>query len=396
MTVYIIGTGTDGAGTLTRDAQAAIDRARLLIGAGRMLAPYENQGRQTRCLYQAEQIAQALRESDADPAAVLLSGDIGFFSGARRVLPLLGGMEVHCIPGISSAAGFCARLGVSYEDMHFVSLHGRESAVALPVRTHARCFFLLGGDMTAGAVCRRLCQFGLAEVTVHIGERLGYADESCRSGTAAEFREYEGDRLAVLVTENPAYLPYLPTSIPDAAFLRGSIPMTKSVVRGAAVSALQIGQNAVCWDIGCGTGSVSVEMAYRCPAGTVHAFDRNPDAVRLTRDNAERFSCDNILVSEGICPDILAAAPAPDCVFVGGSAGAMTEIFRCIHAKNPAARIAVTAVSLETLHEAAACFSRFHAEYGITQIAVTQTRQIGSHTMMQAENPVFLIQGRLS
>ena len=247
----------------------------------------------------------------------------------------------------------------------------------------------------------RCCfQLPFRDVRMHDGHE-GRRDLFCQDGRrpwqgAAEFRDDEGDRLAVLVTENPAYLPYLPTSISDAAFLRGSIPMTKSVVRGAAVSALQIGQNAVCWDIGCGTGSVSVEMAYRCPAGTVHAFDRNPDAVRLTRDNAERFSCDNILVSEGICPDILAAAPAPDCVFVGGSAGAMPEIFRCIHAKNPAARIAVTAVSLETLQEAAACFSRFHAECGITQIAVTQTRRIGSHTMMQAENPVFLIHGRLS
>ena len=341
-------------------------------------------------------IQETVRESGEETASVLFSGDVGFFSGAKKLLPLLAGLEVRCIPGISSMAYFCARLGLSYEEVHAVSLHGRTSAVALPVRLHERCFFLLGGEVTAAQVCLRLCEYGLGDVTVHIGENLGYTEEKIVSGRTSELLNYAGERLAVLVTDNPGHLRHLPTSIPDDAFTRARIPMTKSVVRGAAVSALQIEEDSVCYDIGCGTGSVSVEMAFRCPRGRVLAFDKKPEAAALTLENARHFGCDNITVTEGTCPDCLTDAPAPDKVFIGGSTGRMRDIFDCISAKNPAADIALTAVSLETLHEAQDCFAAYQVSCQITQIAVTETERIGSHTMLRAQSPVLLIEGRLS
>ena len=171
--------------------------------------------------------------------------------------------------------------------------------------------------------------------------------------------------------------------------------MTKSIVRGNIVSSLEIGKNDICWDIGCGTGAISIEMAFRCPDGMVYAFDKNSEAIELTVRNSRRFGCDNITAIDGICPDILGNFNSPNKVFIGGSSGNMNEIFKCVYNKNPYADIAVSAVSLETLTLAQEAFEKFGGEYSIVQIAVTETRKIGNHTMLSAQNPVFIIRGKL-
>ena len=183
--------------------------------------------------------------------------------------------------------------------------------------------------------------------------------------------------------------------IEDEAFIRGKVPMTKAEIRCNAVAALQIPHDAVCWDIGCGTGSVSVEMAFRCPDGHVFAFDHNAEAVSLTVQNANSFSCDNISVITGNCPEILNGQPAPEVIFIGGSGGNLAEILAEISKKNPKAAVAMTAISLETLAEALSVFEQHYATYQITQIAVTRTKKIGSHTMPDPQNPVWLITGGL-
>lgn len=394
MNVYIIGTGVNGSSSLTREAVVAIEHSQILIGAERMLAEYSGCGKKLVNAYKPEEICNILRSCTYNTASVLMSGDCGFFSGTKKLLPLIEDMKPVIISGISSAAYFCSRINLSYEAMKFISLHGKNANIAVNVRMNEKCFFLLGGDMDAADICRRLCKYGLSDVTVHIGENLGYQIENCRSGKARDLMNIHTEKLSVLVTENPDYLRYIPSAISDSEFIRSSIPMTKSAVRGNIVSRLNICHDSVCWDIGCGTGSVSVEMAFRCPDGKVMAFDKKSEAAELTARNAQKFGCDNIFVNEGICPDVLKNAPSPDKVFVGGSCGNMAEIFECAYQKNEFADITVSAVSLETLEQAVRAFERFGREYSVMQIAVTETRKLGSHTMLTAQNPVFIIKSR--
>ena len=144
---------------------------------------------------------------------------------------------------------------------------------------------------------------------------------------------------------------------------------------------------------GCGTGSVSVEAAFRCPDGKVYAFDKKPEAAALTVANARRFGCDNIIALTAELPRLPDNIPAPDKVFIGGSSGNMQEIFALIKERSPHADITVSAVSTETLTQAAAAFEEFGGRCEITQLAVTETRKIGGHTMFRAQNPVFIIKG---
>ncbi len=395
MRVDLIGIGMDGCRTLTKEASDAIRQADVLIGAKRMLDTVPTDDRKRFCAYETDKIAAFLQSCGMSRAAVLLSGDVGFFSGARLLRDALTEHDVRMLPGISSPVYFCARLAIPWESVYVVNLHGTVGNIAVHVRMHHRTFFLLGGQMTAAVVCRNLHEYGLGSVRIMVGERLGYPEENIILGTADKLLSLETDRLCVLIAENPDYLRYLPSCIPDREFLRSDVPMTKSAVRGAAVSSLHIAKEATCWDIGCGTGSVSVEMAFCCPEGRVCAVDKNETAVSLTKENARHFSCDHIRVLHGEAPAVLHDLPTPNCVFIGGTGGVLSPVFEMIFKANPSAAIAVTAVTLETLYEAQSAFQRYDGHYEITQLSVSPLRKIGSHTMFQAQNPVFLIAGVL-
>jgi precorrin-6Y C5,15-methyltransferase (decarboxylating) len=130
--------------------------------------------------------------------------------------------------------------------------------------------------------------------------------------------------------------------------------------------------------------------------GIVCAVERNAEAVDLINKNRIKFGCDNINIYSGDARDIINELPVPDVVFVGGSGGHLCEIIEKAYSLNSNIRLTVTAVSLETLSECSAIFDRLGLESDITQIAVTRTRKVGSHTMFSAENPIYIIKRKLT
>lgn len=385
--VYIVGTGMDGIKTITREAYEIINSADVLIGAERMLEPFEHLHKDMFCEYSAEKIKDYINNCGCDKIAVLMSGDCGFYSGAKKLSEYCTDCEI--ISGISTPVYLCSKIGRQWENMKFVSLHGKNGNIAVNVMQNEMCFFLLGGKITPAVICETLCRYGLSEVNIFIGENLGYENERIISGTAENLKNVKTENLCAVIAENKNYI--IPSGIDDRDFIRTKIPMTKAEVRAVVVSRLNIGKKSICWDIGCGTGSVSVEMALKCSDGCVYAFDKNSEAVKLTTENALKFSCDNIRVYGGVFPyDVPKDISVPDCVFIGGSSGKIADIVKYVIGLNPYAEIVATAVSLETLNE---CMNVFDAE--IIQIAITRTRKAGSHTMFSAENPVFVIKRKI-
>ncbi|MCR5600911.1 MAG: precorrin-6y C5,15-methyltransferase (decarboxylating) subunit CbiE [Ruminococcus sp.] len=395
MKIYIVGIGVDGVKTLTREAEEAIASADVLIGAKRMLDPFLALGKPFLTEYRSTEIVRYLNENSFGMAALLMSGDCGFFSGAKKLAELLDDHDTEVISGISSPVYLCAKLKKEWSDCFFVSLHGQDGNIARHVKAHEKTFFLLGGDLKASDICGRLCEYGMDDVVVYIGERLGYDNERIITGKACELIDFETDGLCVMLAENRDCEKALPCGISDDEFIRGKVPMTKSEIRTLVAVGLDIGKNDTCWDIGGGTGSVSVEMAVRCENGIVCTVEKNPEAVGLIRQNQRKFGCDNIRVLEGKAEELVNDLPAPDCVFIGGSGGMLEEIIAAAIGKNSSARLIVTAVSLETLSECIALFDKFGLEADISQIAVTRTKKIGQHTMLSAENPVYIIKRKL-
>jgi precorrin-6Y C5,15-methyltransferase (decarboxylating) len=392
--IYIIGTGMNGSNTLTAEAGCAIRDADVLIGAKRIVKPFEHYGKPELIAHDTDEILKFIKECKHERIAVLMSGDCGFHSGAEKLVTVLGEYGTEIISGIPSLVYFCGKLKKPWAGVKAISLHGVHGNVAKNAAVNRNCFFLLGGKISAGDVCKRLCEYGLSEIGVYIGERLAYESERITQGKAGDFTELETDNLSVLLTENPRFCSCIRSGIPDDEFIRGDVPMTKSEVRSIAVSKLGIGRDSICWDIGCGSGSVSVEMAVRCYDGMVYSVDKNIAAVNLAKENSRRFCCDNIQASTGEAPHCLSCLPAPGSVFIGGSCGKIGEILSVVYEKNREAIVVITAVSLETLNNAITALKSFEINPEIIQAAITRAKSINGYTMLTAENPVFIIRGK--
>ena len=393
MKVYLIGVGMGNPETLTVRALEAIRACPVLVGARRLLESWAG-SHQCVPLITAADIAEYIGKAPEGPVAVLLSGDTGFYSGAKNLWPLLGGHEVETIPGISSLTYFCARIQTTWQDAKLVSAHGRAHNLIGEIQRNAKTFALTGGATRVEDVCRELAERGLGDVRLWVGERLSYADERITVGTAAELAGEAFDSLSVLLAENPAPVvrPWNGSGLPDGAFLRGDVPMTKEEVRSLALSKLRLEEHHVVWDVGAGTGSVSVECALSCPAGRVYAVEKKEEALALIAENRARFGAANLEIVAGTAPEALEALPAPDRVFLGGTSGGLEEILQAVFHKNPAARVVCTAVTLETVGEAAKCFSRLGSP-DMVQLSVTRTRPAGRYHLMDAQNPVWLFSG---
>ena len=393
MKVYLIGVGMGGPATMTLQALEAVRACPVLVGARRLLEGWEAE-HDCVPLIAAADIAEYIGKAPLGPVGVLLSGDTGFYSGAKKLWPLLGEHEVVTIPGLSSLTYFCARLQATCQDVKLVSAHGRDCDLTGEIARNPRTFALTGGAVKAADVCRALAERGLGDVKVSVGERLGYPDERIVTAPAAELAGEDFDSLAVLLAENPrpAAPPWRGPGLPDAAFLRGDVPMTKEEVRALALSRLRLEENHIVWDVGAGTGSVSVECALACPRGRVFAVEKKPEALALIGENKARFGVDNLEVVAGTAPEALEGLPAPDRVFLGGTSGNMEEILDAVFRKNPAARVVCTAVTLETVGEAARRFAKLEGA-DMVQVSVTRTRPAGPYHLMDAQNPVWLFSG---
>ena len=392
MKIYLIGVGMGNPNTLTLEARRAIEESPVLIGAPRLLEPWR-EGHTCIALIAADDIARRV-EGERENVAVLLSGDTGFYSGAKRLWKLLEGYEVETIPGICALAYFCARLKTSWQDAHIVSAHGRSHNAVGEIQRNPKTFALTGGATKAEDICKELVRRGLGEVRVAVGERLSYPDERIVTGTAAELAKERFADLAVLLAENrlPVGRPWNSPGLPDEVFQRGAVPMTKEEVRAVSVCKLRLQSHHVVWDVGAGTGSVSLECAMACPAGQVFAIEKNPEAVALLEENKARLGASNLSVVSGTAPAALEGLPAPDRVFLGGTSGNLEDILRLVFEKNPAARVVCTAVTLETVGEAARLFAPL-AEGDMVQLSVTRTRTAGRYHLMDAQNPVWIFSG---
>lgn len=400
MKVTLLGMGCGSEDTMTQEAVKALEQADIFIGAERLLESVPKRYRAARfAAIDASEICRIIEEQRQKAAplhiCVLYSGDTGFYSGTRRLLPLLKAQgyegEFDILPGISSMQLFSARLGKPWQDWNLFSAHGIHCNAVSSIMAGKPAFFLTGGRLGPADLCRQLMEAGLGDVKVWIGENLSYETENIYHGSAAEAAELIFQPLSVMLAE-PSEKPVLRTpGMADDDFIRGDVPMTKQEVRAAVLGKLGVREDHILWDVGAGTGSVSVELALAARKGWVHAIECNEAGCRLIEENRRKFGAWNLSIIEGTAPDALKDLPVPDAVFIGGTKGRVKEITTTIHEKNPQARICITAIALETLHEAVEALMDCGFEAHVTQIAVSRTKKTGKLNLLMANNPVFLI-----
>lgn len=428
--VTIIGAGPGNPDLLSRAALDAIDIADVVIGAHRALAGIDVPPDVVRCeLVKTADIVAALTDAASwRRAVVVMTGDVGLFSGARRLVEALSGdaqVDVRVVPGISSALYLAARLARPWQDWRFASAHGVTCDIVAEAERAGELFLVTSGGEDPSRLSGELVQAGFGYARVTVAERLSYPDERITCATASEIAGQTFDDLNVMLidfaggagssagssaaSEAPAAAssvadsagasraassrwPYASSGIPDELFIRGDVPMTKQEVRAVALAKLRLTATDTVWDVGAGTGSVSIEAALVARAGSVWAVERNAAGVRLIRENADAFGCGNVHAVPGVAPEALAKLPVPDAVFVGGSAGELPSIVEAALEKNSQVRLCVPCVTVETLTEACALLSgsRFKG-FEACQVSAARAEAVGLHHLLKAQNPVFLV-----
>ena len=230
---------------------------------------------------------------------------------------------------------------------------------------------------------------------MYVGSNLDTPEEVMEHTTVSGLLGKSYEILSVLFIINEKWNASCPCGIPDEEFERGEVPMTKAEVRSAIIGKLRITPRDTCYDIGAGTGSVTVEMALSAYEGKVIAIEKRKEGVELIHQNLRKFHIGNAEVIQGEALQVLEREDLPpaDVVFVGGSNGTLKEIIASLYKKNPKARMVVSAVALETLQVATETFKTLNIETEIVQISVAKSREISGLHMMMANNPVYLIRG---
>lgn len=387
--ICLVGIGPGDASFLTPAAQAALAACDAVIGAPSVVEALCTD-KPTFSAYTPEKVRAVLAAHPSiRRAALVFRGDTGFFSGAAKILKELGGDGIEVIPGVSSLSAFAAKLGVSWEDAAFCSLHGREGDAVSAVRRHRKVFFLCGGENTPQAVLEKLTAYGFGHLLCAVGENLSCKNERIVRGCAADLSAATYAPLSLVFAENPAAQGAVRFGIDDGEFVRGEVPMTKAEVRAITLSKLRLPTDAVVWDIGAGTGSVSVECALAAPDGRVYAIEKEADALSLIEQNKIKFQTDNLIPVFGTAPAALQDLPAPTHAFIGGSGGNLRGIFDLLLKKNPTVRVVMNTVTAESQAEAFALageygFDRFEA----VSVNIARAKATGKYHLMMAQNPV--------
>ena len=394
--VNIIGIGPGNPDLLTGAARQAIAESNILIGDKRMLSAFSDSSKTVYDTIKTSAIAEIAAKADPakDVLAVLVSGDVGFFSLAKTISGKLPDCECVRYCGISSLVYFASKLQLSWDDAKIVSMHGRDQNLVSAVAQNKKVFSLTGGDHSPQALCKQLCEHGMGQVTVYVGENLSYPEEKITQGTAEEISALNFPSLSVMMLLNDEANGFEPTvhGLADDLFMRSKVPMTKQEVRSVSMSKLMPKATDLIYDIGAGTGSCSVELALIAKQGKVWAFERNPVAVELLGKNKELFGLSNLEIIAGEALENIKTMPAPDCVFVGGSGGDLCEMLDVIYAKNSKCRVVINAITVETLAQVAAYYKE-HEDYSleIVNVFVARGKHLGSYNLMIAQNPVYVM-----
>ncbi len=416
--ITLAGIGPGGEEFYTRELTKELEIADVIFGAQAVIRNLSNGfikkfHKETPIIpeYSGEKIYEYLEEnSEFKHPLVLFSGDISLCSGAKKVSEYFRdrNYKIKRICGISSVTFLAERLELSLEKVRIVSAHGRqcnvrgyvaqnEEVIILPSDAdHAReiCSLTAGSSKIIGmseSVAAKAQNTG-ENMVVTVGCDLGTTDEKIlKISEKPELAADISGKCLIYVKNLTAVHQPVAHGLSDDEIIRGKAPMTKEEIRALSMRKLALTGNAVFYDIGAGTGSVSLEAALLSPDIKVYAIEKKDEAVALLQQNKEKFGADNIEIIHGEAPEAL-DLPAPTHVFIGGSGGNMGKILATVFTSNESARIVINAVTAETFAEIMECLRDYpNIEPDIIQVFACRYKKAGSYHLADALNPVYII-----
>jgi precorrin-6Y C5,15-methyltransferase (decarboxylating) len=394
--VWVIGVGAEGPAGLPPAATRLIAGADQLWGGARLLADWPDHPAQKILLGSglAAQI-EALRGRGERNVVVLASGDPGFFGIAGTILRVLGAQETRIVPHVTSLQLAFARAGVPWSDAIFTSAHARPLAEVVGwARRAPKLGILTDPSHHPAAIAAALLAAGVADCRAIVAENLGLPEERLVDTRLSQLTGQAFAPLTVLLlVQDPDWRPrpvFAPR--PDAAYAHRRGLITKSDVRALSLARLALSETDQVWDIGAGSGALSIEIAELAWRGRVWAVEHDPENLGYLRENVARYGAANVEIVPGRAPAALGGLPPPAAVFIGGTDGEMAGILRHIcDVAQPACRIVMNMVTLEHLQQARALCGELGLASELTQVSIAQGQPIAGLTRLAPLNPVFIL-----
>ena len=404
--IAVVGIGT-GLGDLGPNAIEWISRAEVLVGGKRHLDLFPDHAGE-KVVLEASLIRrmEEIGSLAQDRRTVLLaSGDPLFFGVARRLASLLGKDRLFILPNVTSVQVLCARVCEPWDHLTAVSLHGRDEAVGMDdvfqqLRAGGKVAVFTDPVHSPKWIAEKLIASGMDGCTLTVGEDLGGPSERIGAYLPAEAAREDFSALNIVLIHppcNPEEKNEGPAGgmvfgFPEDAFEHEAGLITKMEVRAVALAVLRLEPGLTMWDIGAGTGSVSIEASRIARLKHVFAVEQKESRhVQLLR-NIARFGVSRVEAVCGRASEAIDTFPDPDRVFIGGSGKDLYEILDKVSKRLlPGGRVVQTIVMLDTLGKVTAFWREMGFAAEVTQVQVGRSSPIGKDLRLDGLNPVFIV-----
>ncbi len=393
--IYLVGAGIVGWEGVGAKALEVIRKADVMIGHQRHLDIFPDFKGEKQALDDLSLMLDYLKKTEKR-VVVLGSGDPNFFGVARFLLRNLPKERVEIFPNVTSVQYAFARIKEPWDDAIFVSVHGRGLKGAIDRIVAAEKAAVLTDNInTPAAIAKELIARGAEGYEAYLCEDLGLSTEKFTRTDVRGLVAITASPLNILIlikAWEPTLANYPVMGIADDEFATAKKLITKQEVRAVTLAKLQLQNDLVLWDIGAGSGSVSIEAGNLMPNGKVFAMEKNPQYLSFLRDNLRKFTARNIMLIEAFAPEGLDDLPDPDRVFIGGSGGMLEEIIEAVDKRLKSdGMIVLNAVTLDTLTKAVEFLEDHGYTVEVTCVNVAKTRGLTEYKMFESLNPVYII-----
>ncbi|MSM40331.1 MAG: precorrin-6y C5,15-methyltransferase (decarboxylating) subunit CbiE [Geobacter sp.] len=396
--IYLVGAGIAGWEGFGSKALEVIDKAEVMIGHQRHLDIIPHFTGEKQVLGDLSIMLDFLKKTDKR-TVVLGSGDPNFFGVARFLLRNLPKERIEIYPNVTSVQYAFARIKEPWDDAIFVSVHGRGLQRAIDrIIAAEKVAVLTDQANTPAAIARALIDRGAEGYDAWLCEEMGLPGEKFTKTDVKGLLEIKASPLNILILikawePNLEHFPLI--GIDDDQFATVKKLITKQEVRAVTLAKLQLQDDLVLWDVGAGSGSVSIEASNLMPNGRIYALERNPQYIGFLRDNLKKFVARNVLLVEAFAPEGLDDLPDPDRVFIGGSGGMLEEIIEAADRRlKSEGLIVLNAVTLDTLTKSVEFLEDHGYTVEVTCVNIAKTKGLTEYKLFEAQNPVYIVAAR--
>jgi len=394
-TIYLIGTGIAGCEGLSAKALEAIGTAEVLVGRQRHLDRFPDFPGEKIVLGELPPLLAFLQSTDKR-VAVLATGDPNFFGTGRFLLRNLPRERLEIFANVTSMQYAFAKIKEPWDDAIFLAIQGRGMAASVDkiVAAEKACV-LTDSTNTPAALAHELIARGAEGYEAWVCEDLGMATEKFSRSSVKGLLTLQHSDLNILIlirTWEPNLTQYPLIGVDDDEFASFKKLFTRQEVRAVTLAKLKLQNDLVLWDIGAGSGSVSIEASNLIPNGKLFAIEKNPQYVTFLRQNLDKFCARNIKLIEAFAPDGLDDLPDPDRVFIGGAGGNLEEIVEQVDRRLKAdGMIVINAVTLDTLTKSIEALEYHGYQVEVVCINVSRTRPLSEFKLFEAHTPVYIV-----